>query len=83
MIDEGFDKLIKIKRLTIPNIQDILNSPHRALLRISLSSREFELIEIIENIQYYSKLVAKAEMQVDELMAKFNSVITTVFGIGT
>ena len=38
---------------------------------------EFELIEIIENIQHYEKLIKQTEKKIDELMAD----ITTVPGI--
>ncbi|RCW15907.1 IS110 family transposase, partial [Streptococcus gallolyticus] len=44
-------------------------------------AREFELVEIIENIQHYEKLIKQAEKKIDELMAELNSVITTVPGI--
>lgn len=81
MIEAGFKQLIEIKRLTIPRIQDILKVAPNSIGTSSLS-REFELIEIIENIQHYNRLIAKAENKVDELMAEINSVITTVTGIG-
>ena len=81
MLEAGFEQLMEIKRLTLPKIQDILKVAPNSIGTTSYA-REFELIEIIENIQHYNKLIAKAENQVDELMAEFNSVITTVTGIG-
>lgn len=81
MLEAGFDKLVEIKRLTVPKIQDILNlAPHS--IGTTSPAREFELIEIIENIHHYNRLIDKAEKQVDELMAEINSVITSVTGIG-
>ncbi len=35
-----------------------------------------------ENIKHYKRLIDKAETCVNDLMAEFNSVITTVTGIG-
>lgn len=81
ILEAGFEQLIEIKRLTAPKIQDILNVAQNSIGTTS-PAREFELIEIIENIQHYNRLIAKAEKQVDELMAELNSVITTVSGIG-
>ncbi|OZV24287.1 IS110 family transposase [Streptococcus sobrinus] len=76
-----FEQLLTIKRLTVPKIQDILKvAPHS--IGTTSPAREFELIEIIENIKHYNKLITKAENRVDELMAEINSVITTVTGIG-
>lgn len=81
MLEAGFDNLIEIKRLTASKIQDSLSV---APLSIGTTSpaREFELIEIIENIKHYNRLIDKAEKQANELMAEINSVITTVTGIG-
>lgn len=81
MLDAGFEQLIEIKRLTVSKIQDILKIAPNSIGTTS-PAREFELIEIIENIQHYNRLIDKAEKQVDELMAELNSVITTVTGIG-
>ena len=81
MLDAEFDKLIEIKRLTVPKIQDILKIAPNSI-GTSSPAREFELIEIIENIHHYNRLIDKAEKQVDELMAEINSVITSVTGIG-
>lgn len=81
MLDAGFETLIDIKRLTVPKIQDILKVAPHSIGTTSLA-HEFELIEIIENIQHYNRLIVKAEKQVDELMAEIDSVITTVTGIG-
>ncbi|KXT62824.1 IS110 family transposase [Streptococcus sp. DD04] len=81
MLEAGLEQLMEIKRLTVPKIQDILKVAPNSIGTSSLA-REFELIEIIENIQHYNKLIAKAENKVDELMAEINSVITTVTGIG-
>lgn len=39
------------------------------------------MIEIIENIQHYEKLIKQTEKKIDELMAELNSAITTVPGI--
>lgn len=81
MIEAGFEHLMEINRLSVPKIQDILKTaPH--FIGTTSPTREFELVEIIENIQHYYRLIAKAEKQVDELMAEINSVITTVTGIG-
>jgi len=81
MLDAGFEQLIEIKRLTVSKIQDILKIAPNSIGTTS-PAREFELIEIIENIQHYNRLIDKAEKQVDELMVELNSVITTVTGIG-
>lgn len=81
MLEAGFEKLIDIKRLTVPKIKDILKVAPNSIGTTS-PAREFELIEIIENIQHYNRLIDKAEKQVDELMAEIASVITTVTGIG-
>lgn len=62
-------------------MQDILKVAPNAIGTTSLA-REFELIQIIENIQHYNRIIAKAENHVDKLMAELNSVITTVTGIG-
>ncbi|VQQ62403.1 transposase [Streptococcus pneumoniae] len=35
-----------------------------------------------ENIKHYKRLIDKAEKCVNDLMAEFNSIITTVTGIG-
>lgn len=77
MREAGFE----IKRLTVPKIQDILKVAPNSIGTTS-NAREFELIEIIENIQHYNRLIAKAENKVNELMAEINSGITTVTGIG-
>lgn len=81
MLDAGVEQLIDIKRLTVPKIQDILKVASNSIGTTS-PAHEFELLEIIKNIQHYNRLIAKAEKQVDELMAEINSVITTVSGIG-
>lgn len=81
MLEAGFEKLIDIKRLTVPKIKDILKVAPNSIGTTS-PAREFELIEIIENIRHYNRLIAKAEKQVDELMPEIASVITTVTGIG-
>lgn len=80
MVTAGFDKLIEIKRLTAKHALDILELAPNSIGTTSLA-REFELIEIIENIQHYEKLIKQTEKKIDELMAEFNSVITTVPGI--
>lgn len=82
MLEAGFEKLLEIKRLTVPKIQDILKvAPHS--IGTTSKAREFEIIEIIENIKHYDALITKAEILVNELMAEINSVITTVTGIGS
>lgn len=81
MTEAGFEQLLNIKRLTVPKIQDILKVAPNSIGTTS-EAREFELIEIIENIKHYKRLISKAENKVDELMAEINSVITTVSGIG-
>lgn len=60
MIDASFEKLIKIKQLTVSKILDILKV---ASISIGTTSPacEFELIEIIANIQYYNRFIDKAE----------------------
>ncbi len=60
MLDARFEKLIDIKQLTVPKMQDILKVAPNAIGTTSLA-REFELIQIIENIQHYNRLTAKAE----------------------
>ncbi|HET2522195.1 TPA: transposase, partial [Streptococcus pneumoniae] len=75
-IEAGFDKLIEIKRLTASKIQDILSVAPRSIGTTS-PAREFEIIEIIK---HYKRLIDKAETCVNDLMAEFNSVITTVTG---
>ncbi|HGR6203895.1 TPA: IS110 family transposase, partial [Streptococcus pneumoniae] len=77
-LEAGFDKLIEIKRLTASKIQDILSVAPRSIGTTS-PAREFEIIEIIK---HYKRLIDKAETCVNDLMAEFNSVITTVTGIG-
>ncbi|CVW61282.1 transposase [Streptococcus pneumoniae] len=74
-IEAGFDKLIEIKRLTASKIQDILSVAPRSIGTTS-PAREFEIIK------HYKRLIDKAETCVNDLMAEFNSVITTVTGIG-
>lgn len=81
MSQAGFEQLLDIKRLTIQKIQDILKVAPHSIGTTSLA-REFELIEIIENIKHYNKLITKAEKKVDELMAEINSVIISVSDIG-
>ncbi|MCW8645409.1 IS110 family transposase [Streptococcus macedonicus] len=80
MVTAGFDKLIEIKRLTAKHALDILKLAPDSIGTTSFA-RELELIEIIENIQHYEKLIKQAEKKIDELMAELNSVITTVPGI--
>jgi len=80
MVTAGFDKLIEIKRLTAKHALDILELAPNSIGTTSLA-REFELIEIIENIQHYEKLIKQTEKKINELMAELNSVIATVPGI--
>ena len=80
MVTAGFNKLIEIKRLTAKHALDILKLAPDSIGTTSFA-RELELIEIIENIQHYEKLIKQAEKKIDELMAELNSVITTVPGI--
>lgn len=70
-------KRIEIKRLTAKHALDILKLAPNSIGTTSFA-REFELVEIIENIQHYEKLIKQAEKKIDELMAELNSVITTV-----
>ncbi|SNJ25844.1 transposase [Streptococcus pneumoniae] len=77
-LEARFDKLIEIKRLTASKIQDILSVAPRSIGTTS-PAREFEIIEIIK---HYKRLIDKAETCVNDLMAEFNSVITTGTGIG-
>lgn len=81
MVTAGFDKLIEIKRLTAKHALDMLELAPNSIGTTSFA-REFELVEIIENIQHYEKLIKQAEKKSDELMAELNSVITTIPGIG-
>ncbi|MGT2800038.1 IS110 family transposase [Streptococcus marmotae] len=81
MVQAGFDNLLDIKRLSAHKIKDILDIAPSSIGTSSLA-REFELREIIENIQHYNRLIKTAETQIDELMADIKSVITTVTGIG-
>lgn len=74
-IEAGFDKLIEIKRLTASKIQDILSVAPRSIGTTS-PAREFEIIK------HYKRLIDKAETCINDSMAEFNSVITTVTGIG-
>ena len=80
MLEAGFDNLIEMKRLTAPKTQDILLVAHGSIGTTS-PAREFELIEMIENIKHYNRLIDKVEKHVNDLMAEINSVITTVTGI--
>ncbi|EKQ5086600.1 IS110 family transposase [Listeria innocua] len=80
MVTAGFNKLIEIKRLTAKHALDILKLASDSIGTTSFA-RELELIEIIENIQHYEKLIKQAEKKIDELMAELNSVINTVPGI--
>ena len=81
MLQAGFDNLLDIKRLSAHKIKDILDiAPYS--IGTSSPAHEFELREIIENIQHYNRLIKIAEKQIDELMADIKSVITTVTGIG-
>lgn len=80
MVTAGFNKLIEIKRLTAKHALDILKLASDSIGTTSFA-RELELIEIIENIQHYEKLIKQAEKKIDELMAELNSVLNTVPGI--
>lgn len=80
MLEAGFDNLIEMKQLTASKIQDIL-SVARGSIGTTSPAREFELIEMIENIKHYNILIEKTEKHVNDLMAEINSVITTVTGI--
>lgn len=81
MVTAGFDRLIEIKRLTAKHAMDILTLASDSIGTTSFA-REFELVEIIENIQHYEKLIKQIETKIDEVMAELNSVITMVPGIG-
>ncbi|CFA06862.1 degenerate transposase [Streptococcus pneumoniae] len=61
--------------MTASKIQDILSVAPRSIGTTS-PAREFEIIK------HYKRLIDKAEKCVNDLMAEFNSVITTVTGIG-
>ncbi|WP_438834785.1 transposase [Streptococcus pluranimalium] len=69
-----------IKRLTVKHAQDILELASNTIGTTS-PAREFELVQIIENIQHYEKLIKQANHKIDELMAEINSVIVSVPGI--
>ena len=62
-------KRIEIKRLTAKHALDILKLAPNSIGTTSFA-REFELVEIIENIQHYEKLIKQAEKKIDELMAE-------------
>ncbi|VTG14989.1 degenerate transposase [Streptococcus pneumoniae] len=64
-LEARFDKLIEIKRLTASKIQDILSIAPRSIGTTS-PAREFEIIEIIEIIKHYKRLIDKAETCVKE-----------------
>lgn len=76
MIEAGFEKLMDIKILTAKHAQDILKLASDTT--DTSAAREFELVQIIENIQHYEKLVKQAQNKVDELMTEINLVIVTV-----
>lgn len=80
MIEAGFQKLMDIKRLTAKHAQDILELASNNIGTTS-PAREFELVQIIENIQHYERLIKQANHKIDELMAEINSVIVSVPGI--
>ncbi len=80
MIGAGFQNLMDIKRLTVKHAQDTLELASNTIGTTS-PAREFELVQIIENIQHYEKLIKQANHKIDELMAEINSVIVSVPGI--
>ncbi len=75
MREAGFQKLMDIKRLTLKHAQDILELASNTIGTTS-PAREFEWVQIIENIQHYEKLIKQANHKIDELMAEIRNINT-------
>ncbi|MFU2206960.1 transposase, partial [Streptococcus pluranimalium] len=81
MIEAGVQKLMDIKRLTVKHAKDILELASNTIGTTS-PAREFELVQIIENIQHYEKLIKQANHffdLIEEHLETVNKEFRTVF----
>lgn len=69
------------RQLTSKAISQIKESA-KLTIGFSSASLELELLQIIETIELYTAQIVKIDEEIDRLMAKINSPITSITGIG-
>lgn len=65
-----------------PETIDKIKNTAKQTIGFSSASLELELLQIIETIEFYTTQLIKIDEEIDHLMAKINSPITSITGIG-
>lgn len=76
-----FNALLKIKRLTAEKAQCIQEAA-RLTIGTSSLALEMELVQTLEMIQSFDKMVASVQEKIDTIVTGLDSPITTITGIG-
>ena len=76
-----FHSLLKIKRLTADKVNQIQEAAHLTIGNSSLAL-QLEITQLIEMIRIQTKQINKVQAQINTLMAKIDSPITSITGIG-
>lgn len=76
-----FHSLLKIKRLTADKVNQIQEAAHLTIGNSSLAL-QLEITQLIEMIRIQTNQINKVQAQINALMAKIDSPITSITGIG-
>lgn len=76
-----FHSLLKIKRLTADKVNQIQEAAHLTIGNSSLAL-QLEITQLIEMIRIQTEQINKVQAQINSLMAKIDSPITSITGIG-
>ena len=76
-----FHSLLKIKRLTADKVNQIQEASHLTIGNSSLAL-QLEITQLIEMIRIQTEQLNKVQAQISTLMAKIDSPITSITGIG-
>lgn len=77
-----FSSLLKIKRLTADKANQIQETAKQTIGNAS-TVLSLELVQLIESIQHYDKQINQVQEEINLLMIKLNSPITSIPGIGS
>lgn len=77
-----FSSLLKIKRLTADKARQIQEIAKQTIGNAS-PALSLELVQLIESIQHYDKQINQVQEEINLLMIKLNSPITSIPGTGS
>ena len=77
-----FSSLLKIKRLTADKAYQIQEIAKKTIGNAS-TALSLELVQLIESIKHYDKQINQTQEEINRLVTKLDSPITSIPGIGT